>query len=142
MTAMCRTHCMLTCSDYDAWIITQREYAEDTVFRSLVPATTHFSARRRTLYMFHNSPHVPSPLHVISLKDDLWDTLNQTLHSVDPRKIAINVGMSLAPGTWLTIRSIEIWPFPMASMRVKAPTSSLDSLPSTPLESCPVVLLV
>jgi hypothetical protein len=82
---------LLTSCGYDAWIITQREYAEDTVFRALVPATTTFSARRRTLYMFHNSPRASSPLHMISLKDDLWDALNETLHQVDPKKIAVNV---------------------------------------------------
>ena len=69
-----------------------REYAEDTALRSLVSNTVTFSARRRTLFMFHTNPDVPSPLHVVSLKEDLWEMLNKTLGEVDPKKIAINVG--------------------------------------------------
>ncbi|KAK8849845.1 hypothetical protein IAR55_005181 [Kwoniella newhampshirensis] len=75
---------------YDAWIITQREYAEDTVFKSLHSSTTTFSARRRTLFMFHTNPDVPNPLHLIDNQQSLWDTLLETLEKVNPKKIAVN----------------------------------------------------
>ena len=68
-----------------------REYAEDTAFRSLVSSTTTFSARRRTLFMFHTHPDVPSPLHLVDNKATLWETLHETLEKVNPRKIAVNV---------------------------------------------------
>lgn len=72
-----------------------REYAEDTAFRSLVSSTTTFSARRRTLFMFHTHPNIESPLYLIDNKETLWHTLNTTLERVDPKKIAINVSPSL-----------------------------------------------
>ncbi|KAK4689404.1 hypothetical protein P7C73_g695, partial [Tremellales sp. Uapishka_1] len=76
---------------YDAWILTQREYAEDTVFRSLHSSTTTFSARRRTLFMFHTHPDVPSPLHLIDNTPELWRTLHEVLERVNPKRIAVNV---------------------------------------------------
>nr|XP_031857323.1 uncharacterized protein CI109_007271 [Kwoniella shandongensis]KAA5524395.1 hypothetical protein CI109_007271 [Kwoniella shandongensis] len=81
---------------YDAWIITQREYAEDTVFRSLHSSTTTFSARRRTLFLFHTNPDVPSPLLLIDNQQTLWDTLLATLDKVDPKKIAVNIDDDMA----------------------------------------------
>lgn len=68
-----------------------REYAEDTAFRSLVSSTTTFSARRRTLFLFHTHPEVESPLYLIDNTEDLWHTLNKTLERIDPKKIAVNV---------------------------------------------------
>ena len=68
-----------------------REYAEDTAFRSLVSSTTQFHGRRRTLFMFHTHPNVTNPLHIISLKDDLWQGLRETLEQVNPESIAVNV---------------------------------------------------
>ena len=37
----------------DAWVVPMREYNEDPVFSSIVSPTT-FSARRRTIYVFHD----------------------------------------------------------------------------------------
>ncbi|ORX41264.1 hypothetical protein BD324DRAFT_613868 [Kockovaella imperatae] len=81
---------------YDAWILTMREYAEDTAFRALVSSTTQFWGRRRTMWMFHTNPNVTSPFHFVSLKDDLWDGLLDTLEQVNPKKIAINVDEDMA----------------------------------------------
>ncbi|ORY35910.1 hypothetical protein BCR39DRAFT_513004 [Naematelia encephala] len=81
---------------YDAWILSMREYAEDTAFRALVSSTTTFSARRRTLFMFHTDPSVPSPFHYVELKEELWEALNETLHKVDPKKIAVNIDEDMA----------------------------------------------
>lgn len=72
-----------------------REYAEDTAFRSLVSSTTTFSARRRTLFMFHTNPNVESPFHYVELLPVLWEELNATLHKIDPKKIAINVHLPI-----------------------------------------------
>ena len=81
-------------SGYDAWIVTQREYAEDTVFRSLVSSTTTMSARRRTLYLFHVDSNEPV-LHLIDNTQAVWDVVNETLFQLDPKKIAINVSSAL-----------------------------------------------
>lgn len=78
-------------SGYDAWILSMREYAEDTVFRALVSSTTKFSARRRTLYLFHTHPDVPSPLELIDNTPQIWDEVAKVLEQVDPQRIAVNV---------------------------------------------------
>lgn len=77
-----------------------REYAEDTAFRALVPSTTVFSARRRTLFMFHTHPNITSPLYLVENTDDMWHKLNETLYAVDPARIAINIdeGVAFADG--------------------------------------------
>ena len=87
---------MMSRSGYDAWILSMREYAEDTAFRSLVSSTTTFSARRRTLYLFHTHPDVPSPLHLIDNMPSMWDTVLDTLEKIDPKRIAVNVRLSTA----------------------------------------------
>ncbi|KAL7422645.1 hypothetical protein Q5752_001936 [Cryptotrichosporon argae] len=84
-------HSILKKHGYDAWLLSMREYAEDTAFTALVSSTTTFSARRRTLYLFHTSAAAPSPLVVVDNTDDLWGTLNATLFAVDPAKIAVDV---------------------------------------------------
>jgi hypothetical protein len=84
-------------SGYDAWIVTQREYGEDTVFRSLVRSTTMFSAHRRMLWMFHTNPDVPCPVFYWNNQPEIWTMLNESLHEVNPKKIAVNVGRVLLP---------------------------------------------
>lgn len=78
-------------SGYDGWILSMREYAEDTAFRALVSSTTTFSARRRTLFFFHTNKEVENPLRIVDNTEELWAKLNETLTKVDPKKIAINV---------------------------------------------------
>lgn len=68
-----------------------REYAEDTVFRALVSSTTTFSARRRTLFMFHTNPDMPNPLYLVDNKPGIWDDVNEALDKLQPSKIAVNV---------------------------------------------------
>jgi hypothetical protein len=68
-----------------------REYAEDTVFRSLVSTTTTFSARRRTLFLFHTHPNITSPIHLVDNKPEIWDELNRVLDAIQPERIAVNV---------------------------------------------------
>jgi len=45
--------------------------------------------------MFHTNPDVPSPLHLIDNTLAIWDTLNETLEAVNPKKIAVNVRLRL-----------------------------------------------
>lgn len=68
-----------------------REYAEDTVFRALVPTTTTFSARRRTMFLFHTNPEIPNPYLWVDNKPGIWDDLNNALDQIKPGKIAVNV---------------------------------------------------
>lgn len=81
---------------YDAWLLSMREYAEDTAFRALVPTTTVFSARRRSVFLFHTHPTIESPLYLIDNTEGIWDTLNAALSEIDPQKIAIDVDAHVA----------------------------------------------
>lgn len=84
---------------FDAYLLTQREYAEDTVFKGLVSSTTIFSARRRTVYLFHTGGKrsgVPNPLVIIDNTPELWKILDEALRAIDPLKIGINVDSDLA----------------------------------------------
>lgn len=45
--------------------------------------------------MFHTHPDIPSPFHYVELKEELWQALNDTLHRVDPKRIAVNVSRLL-----------------------------------------------
>ncbi|KAK4457161.1 hypothetical protein QBC42DRAFT_319699 [Cladorrhinum samala] len=81
----------------DAWIISQREYAEDTVFWSLKSAQ-QFSARRRTTYLFlaHNSssPSFAWVDNTPSLWPELERVLGEQEHEVE--KIAVNTHPEIA----------------------------------------------
>jgi len=77
----------------DAWLISQREYAEDTAFRSYKPATT-FYARRRTVSLFHANESSlegsPNPITWIDITPNVWTELNRVLAAYEPDKIAID----------------------------------------------------
>ncbi|KAK4701545.1 hypothetical protein P7C70_g4685, partial [Phenoliferia sp. Uapishka_3] len=73
----------------DAWIMTMLEYSEDTVFFSMKSATD-FSARRRTLYLFHTSTNFPNPMIWIDNTPQLWKELNETLTSLRPRSMQVH----------------------------------------------------
>jgi hypothetical protein len=84
-------------SGFDAYLLSMREYGEDTLFRSINPYTTTFSARRRTAYLFYSSPPSvssgipPSPLILIDNNSTrLFDTVKETLELLDPKRIAVN----------------------------------------------------
>ena len=72
-----------------------REYAEDTVFRSLVSSTTIFSAQRRSLFLFHTSDKIPNPMRIVDNTMQVWEDLRNALETIQPRKIAVNVCPSL-----------------------------------------------
>ncbi|KAG8851133.1 hypothetical protein FRB96_009474 [Tulasnella sp. 330] len=85
---------------YDVLLMSQREYAEDTVFKSLVPSTTVFAARRRTIYLFHarnvTEFEVANPTVWIDNKPTVWDELNSVLEKLNPKKIAVNIDRDIA----------------------------------------------
>ncbi|EME85585.1 uncharacterized protein MYCFIDRAFT_132635 [Pseudocercospora fijiensis CIRAD86] len=78
----------------DAWLISQREYAEDTAFWSMKKAT-QFSARRRTLSIFFADPAFESKTWIDNTPG-LWDELKDILEACDPGSIAINVDSEIA----------------------------------------------
>lgn len=81
------------------FIIIEREYAEDTVFWSIKPATT-FAARRRTVYLFHDGSgslsDKPNPLVWIDNTPQVWKDLRNVLELYSPSTIALNIDPDFA----------------------------------------------
>ncbi|KAL3421255.1 xaa-Pro aminopeptidase family enzyme [Phlyctema vagabunda] len=81
----------------DAWLMSQREYAEDTVFWSLKKAT-QFSARRRTVTLFlaNATTGMLSEYNWIDNTPIVWVDLLNILNGQQPASIAINIHSSIA----------------------------------------------
>ncbi|GAW23238.1 hypothetical protein ANO14919_127900 [Xylariales sp. No.14919] len=81
----------------DAWLMSQREYAEDTVFWALKDAV-QFSARRRTTHLFLASPKngAPSSYSWIDNTAAVWDDLRTLFAEQQPRSIALNTHPEIA----------------------------------------------
>ena len=81
----------------DAWLMSQREYAEDTVFWSLKSAT-QFSARRRTVHLFlANAPEgMQTGYSFIDNTDGVFQSLNDILKLHQPKTVVLNVDTNIA----------------------------------------------
>ncbi|CAG9942344.1 unnamed protein product [Clonostachys rosea f. rosea IK726] len=80
----------------DAWLISQREYAEDVVFWPL-KAATQFSARRRTTTLFVADEAAAQTSYTwIDNTPGVWDELADALRRHQPRQIAVNAHPELA----------------------------------------------
>lgn len=95
----------------DMWVVVAREYNEDPLFETMAPATW-FSARRRTILVFHDrGPEVGVERLTVSRYDltpffanawdpaaqpDQWARLAAVIAERDPRRIALNVSTDFA----------------------------------------------
>ncbi|KAI0400894.1 xaa-Pro aminopeptidase family enzyme [Xylaria palmicola] len=81
----------------DAWLMSQREYAEDTVFWALKEAS-QFSARRRTTHLFLASPRdgARSEYAWVDNTAAVWADLRAILAAQRPRSIALNTHPEIA----------------------------------------------
>ncbi|KAG6355822.1 hypothetical protein INS49_003788 [Diaporthe citri] len=81
----------------DAWLISQREYAEDTVFWAL-KEYAQFSARRRTTQVIfaNTTGDSPSSYQWIDNTPQVWSDLKAVLAEQQPRTIALNTHTELA----------------------------------------------
>lgn len=77
--------------------ISQREYAEDTVFWSM-KTFEQFSARRRTTSIFFANPKGdgPSSYTWIDNTAEVWTQMREVLTEHDPYSIAVNVDSQIA----------------------------------------------
>lgn len=95
----------------DLWVIVSREYNEDPLLKTMLPATW-LNARRRTILVFYNNPQkkifTKSAIARYNVGDnikaawdmtkfpDQWDALTNLISSYNPEKIAINTSASFA----------------------------------------------
>jgi hypothetical protein len=96
-------------NNVDMWVVISREYNEDPVLKTMLPATW-LSARRRTILVFYNNPTTKvykkfavarySVGDVIEANWDMkkfpdqWDALNNIIENYHPDKIALNTSQN------------------------------------------------
>jgi Xaa-Pro aminopeptidase len=107
---------------FDMWIVAGREYNEDPVLLTLLPATA-ISARRRTILVFRLG--ADGQLEMLALsrsgsghdeiyqavwdqaKEGQWECLGRLVRERDPRSIGVNVSRDFAFGDGLTHSEFE-----------------------------------
>ncbi|KAI0808749.1 xaa-Pro aminopeptidase family enzyme [Xylaria sp. FL0064] len=92
----------------DAWLMSQREYAEDTVFWALKDAV-QFSARRRTTHLFLASPKngAKSAYSWIDNTAAVWEDLRELFVEQQPRSIALNTHPEIAFASGLHVGELD-----------------------------------
>ncbi|KAI5120926.1 hypothetical protein M0805_002906 [Coniferiporia weirii] len=95
----------------DAWLMSQREHAEDTIWWSIKPATA-FAAHRRTVVLFHTNASSlagkPNPLTWIDNTGAVWPELRAILEQYAPRRIAVNVDRDIAFAGGMHVGEMEV----------------------------------
>ena len=99
----------------DMWILVAREYNEDPVVKTMLPATW-LSARRRTVLMFYDNGKTVDRLAVSryavgkffkaawnpEVDPDQWTRLSDLITARNPKKIALNVSPTFALADGMT----------------------------------------
>ena len=98
----------------DLWVVTAREYNEDPVIATMLPATW-LSARRRTVLVFHDTGDAVERLAVArydvgpfprawdpETQPDQWARVAEIVAERDPRRIGIHTSATFALGDGLT----------------------------------------
>jgi len=102
---------------FDMWIVVCREYNEDPVFLTLMPATV-MAARRRTMLVFYRRPDGTVERLILSRTgggrdglyssawnpdtEDQWEALAKVVRERDPKSIGINISETFAFGDGLS----------------------------------------
>ncbi|PFH51398.1 hypothetical protein AMATHDRAFT_74952 [Amanita thiersii Skay4041] len=90
---------LLKVHNVDAWLMSQREHAEDTIWWSIKNATD-YDSHRRTIVLFHtNSSSLagrPNPVIWVDNTGKVWPELRTILEDYNPQRIAINIDRDIA----------------------------------------------
>lgn len=100
-------------SDLDAWVIIAREYNEDPVLATMLPAEWMATARRRTILVFlRNGDRMAVARYPIGdafpsvwepeSQPDQWQRLADLLTEADPQRIGVNTSETFALADGLT----------------------------------------
>ncbi|KAL4249645.1 Peptidase M24 domain-containing protein [Abortiporus biennis] len=93
-----------------AWLISQREYAEDTIWWSIKSAM-EFAPHRRMVLFFHSNTSSlagkPNPLRWVDNTGSVWTELLDILKEYNPQNIAINTDSNHAFGGGLHVGEFE-----------------------------------
>jgi Xaa-Pro aminopeptidase len=108
---------LMTETGMDMWIVMSREYNEDPVIRTLLPATWHAARRRTILVMYQPSPNAKVEAFAVARYDvgkyfkkawdpeaqpDQWKALMDIIQSKNPKKIGLNFAKDYGHADGLT----------------------------------------
>jgi Xaa-Pro aminopeptidase len=108
---------LMTETGIDMWVVMSREYNEDPVIRTLLPATWHAARRRTILVMYQPSPNAKVETYAIARYDvgksfkrawdpesqpDQWKALIEVIVSKNPKKIGLNFAKDYGHADGLT----------------------------------------
>jgi hypothetical protein len=102
---------LMTNSNLDCWVMMTREYNEDPIVKTFLPAEW-LAARRRTILVFYNNSKTgkiekyavaryPVGKEILAAWDiektpNQWEALVQLIHNLNPNKIALNISADFA----------------------------------------------
>jgi Xaa-Pro aminopeptidase len=111
-------------NNMDMWIVIAREYNEDPVIRTMLPATW-LNARRRTILVIHNPGNgLPLETYAVARYDvgevfkkawdpesqpDQYKALTDLIKTKDPKKIGLNKSEFFAQADGLTATEYELF---------------------------------
>lgn len=108
---------LMTETGIDMWIVMSREYNEDPVIRTLLPATWHAARRRTILVMYQPSPNAKVEAFAVARYDvgksfkkawdpeaqpDQWKALMEVIQAKNPKKIGLNYAKDYGHADGLT----------------------------------------
>lgn len=108
---------LMTEMGIDMWIVMSREYNEDPVIRTLLPATWHAARRRTILVMYQPSPNAKVEAFAVARYDvgksfkkawdpesqpDQWKALMEIIQAKNPKKIGLNYAKDYGHADGLT----------------------------------------
>lgn len=108
--------------DIDMWIVIGREYNEDPVLKTMLPATWH-TARRRTILVFHD-PGAPAEIERLAVsrypvadffasswdpnaQPSQWARLAEIIQARNPKRIGLNISETWAHADGLAHSQFE-----------------------------------
>ena len=133
-------------AELDAWVVVAREYNEDPVLQTMLPATWLDTARRRTILLFVRTPDAVRRMAVArypvgdafpsawdpEAQPDQWARLAELLVDADPARIGVNTSavFPLADGLSASEHAalLEHLPPPLATRIVGAEAAAIGWL--------------
>ncbi len=115
---------LMTETGIDMWVVISREYNEDPVIRTLLPATWMAARRRTILVMYQPKPNAPVETYAVARYDvgkafkrawdpeaqpDQWDALMKLISSKNPKKIGLNYAMDYGHADGLTHNEYQLF---------------------------------
>lgn len=108
---------LMTETGIDMWVVMSREYNEDPVIRTMLPATWMAARRRTILVMYQPSANAPVETYAVARYDvgkafkrawdpeaqpDQWKALVELIASKNPKKIGLNYAKDYGHADGLT----------------------------------------